>query len=88
MVIYMSQKGLRQAGGVFRCLSGLSWLLLLLLCGNMTVNKLSNYLKNYLISCLHLGGSLRSEPGMRAFDFEDNQPWVRLEVGGFKFWAQ
>ncbi len=24
MVIYMSQKGLRQAGGVFRCLSGLS----------------------------------------------------------------
>ncbi len=36
MVIYMSQKGLRQAGGVFCCLSGHScWQLLLLVPGSL-----------------------------------------------------
>ncbi len=45
MVIYMSQKGLRQAGGVFRCLSGLSCCLFFFLILNAI------FIKAYCIVC-------------------------------------
>ena len=43
-VIYMSQEGLMQAGGVFHCLSGLSCLLLF--CADL--NKLNYYYRVHI----------------------------------------